>query len=402
MLKSLALLLLFFSGCTTPPENRGEVTTHGDKFVWSNSGRAFVPNYVMVDVLYNRSPGEGKRLAGVTEADVDAFVEEFLGRHGFNGVHVPVYGQWYHIGDNEVRAADREPDPRTFEVLTMIIRKVYRAGGATHLWVWGDDARGWTSAGLPGGIMGAEERYLMDQIHERLGPLPGWSMGYGFDLWEWVSREQLTAWHDYLWAKEGWNHLLGARASKNELNQISDALDYSSYEYHKPSYAELRRMIARRPDKPSFSEDRYRMRVPTKYPEKDYDEAETRRGLWAHTMAGGVAAIWGKLIGGDGTYENAEALRCFGTFWNERSRFTKGMRADSTLSAAWALYDDERWVFYQEETGRIDYRFSGPPRRVVAVDTRRAYEEIEVAGVQEGGAHTFRAPYVSDWALAVE
>ncbi|MFW5645527.1 MAG: hypothetical protein ACOCZL_06405 [Bacteroidota bacterium] len=128
-------------------------------------------------------------------------------------------------------------------------------------------------------------------------------MGYGFDLWEWVSEEELDAWYDYMWSKKGWNHLLGARSQKNELEQISEKMDYSSYEYHKPWYDDLVVMIDTHPEKPSFSEDRYRIRHPGKYHERDYDEEETRRGLWHHAMAGGVAAIWGNLEE-DGVYSN--------------------------------------------------------------------------------------------------
>ncbi len=53
----------------------------------------------------------------------------------------------------------------------MIITEVYDAGACAHLWVWGDHSRGWTSKSTEEGIMGQQERNLMDKIAEELGPL---------------------------------------------------------------------------------------------------------------------------------------------------------------------------------------------------------------------------------------
>ena len=235
--------------------------------MWSETGQTFVPNYVMIDMIANqRENGKSNDLSLITENNIDNFISVFITEHGFNGVHIPVSGQWFHIGEDEVKPTDREIDQRTLDKLKMIISKVYEAGGCTHIWLWGDAQREQTSKSLADGIMGKEEKYLLDEIHEQLNSLKGWTMGYGFDLWEWVEEYQLKAWHDYLWQKGDWKHLLGARASKNELNQIYEGLDFSSYEYHKPSYTELRTMIDIRPTKPSFSEDRYRIRTPSKYP----------------------------------------------------------------------------------------------------------------------------------------
>ncbi len=368
---------------------------------YTETGQTFVPNYAMIDMIANqRGHGNSNDLSLITEKDIDEFIDTFFKGHGFNGIHIPVYGQWFHIGENEVSASDREIDQKTFDQLKMIITRVYEAGGSTHLWLWGDAQRNQTSKSLAGGIMGAEEKYLLDEIHRQLNPLKGWTIGYGFDLWEWVEEDQLKAWHDYLWQKEGWIHLLGARASKNELNQLYEGLDYSGYEYHKPSYEELRIMIDKRPSKPSFSEDRYRIRTPSKYPEKDYDAEETLKGLWFHTMAGGVAAIWGNLDG-TGEYPNKEALKCFSVFWNDKDRFKKDMIVDTTLSDAYCLTDHSFYVFYQEETDSITYSFEGKKKKVIAVDTRKAYQELQLGKLQ-AGRHTFRAPWSSDWAIWIE
>ncbi|NOY97380.1 MAG: hypothetical protein GXO81_13630 [Chlorobi bacterium] len=380
---------------------RGEVTTFNQKFVWSVSGDAFVPNYIMIDMIAIQRDGvKSNDLSLINEKDIDDFISEFIVEHGFNGIHVPVYGQWFHIGDNKVKPSDIEIDQRTFDKLAMIINKVYNAGGCTHIWLWGDDSRNWTSKSLKHGIMGKEERYLLDEIYKQLSPLRGWTMGYGFDLWEWIGEQQLKEWHKYLWSKENWNHLLGARASKNKLDQLYEGLDYSGYEYHKPWYPELVSMISIRPDKPSFSEDRYRIRTASKWPEKDYSEDETRRGLWHHTMAGGIAAIWGNLQTKI-EYNNKHAIKCFFVFWNDNKRFKKDMVRDTTLSTAYCLTNYSQYVFYQENTENIEYSFSGNTRRVIAVDTKKAYEEIDL-GKKKGRRQIFKAPYCSDWAIWVE
>ncbi|WKN43629.1 hypothetical protein [Tunicatimonas pelagia] len=396
----LMLVCLLFSG-QSATTNRGEVVNHQGKYLWSGSGEAFVPNYVMIDVIGKlRNEDNSNNLSLITAEQVDKFIAIYLEEHGFNGAHIPVYGQWFHIGNNKVSQGDRSIDQATFDKLTMIIRKVYEAGGSTHLWLWGDASRSQTSKSLKGGIMGAEEKELLNEIYRQLNPLQGWSISYGFDLWEWVDENQLRAWHDYLWQKDGWNHLIGARASKNKLDQLYEGMDYASYEYHKPWYEELREMKEKRPDKPTFSEDRYRIRTPSKYPKKDYDEEETRRGLWHHTLAGGVAAIWGNLDG-TGEYENKEALKCFSVFWNDKKRFKKDMVVDTTLSEAYCLTDNTHLVFYQENTSTIDYRFTGKPKNVIAVDARKRYQEIDLSTLG-AGKHTFTAPYPSDWALWLE
>lgn len=48
---TLLTTLLIVLSSTTINRDRGEVFTYKNKFVWSESGVAFVPNYVMIDML---------------------------------------------------------------------------------------------------------------------------------------------------------------------------------------------------------------------------------------------------------------------------------------------------------------------------------------------------------------
>jgi hypothetical protein len=419
--KLLILFLLFgigLMGCAVServPVDRGEVGIYNSKFIWTDTGEAFVPNYVMLNVLIqNLSPEEIEKdpelasfirsdnmdLRFVTEENLDKFIDEFMHGHGFNGIHIPVCGQWFHIGEYHVSEDDSLPDPRTFEKMAMIINKVYEAGGSTYFWIWGDHDRRWTSKSSKDGIMGRQEQKVLDMIAQELGPLKGWMMGYGFDLWEWVNGDELKAWHDYMWSKPGWNKLLGARADKNQLTQIYEGLDISDYEYHKPWYGELMAMINARPTKPSLSGDRYRI-MRSRWPEKDYTAEETRRGLWHHTMAGGIGAIWGNLES-PGTYPNKEELKCFFVFWNDKKRFKKDMTRDNSRTDGFGLREDDKYyVFYKEDTDEIRYGFDGRTKKVVAVDTKKPYQEIDL-GRMKSGNHVFKAPYISDWAIAIE
>ena len=135
--------------------------------------------------------------------------------------------------------------------------------------------------------------------------------------------------------------------------------------------------------------------------EKDYNEEETRRGLWHHTMAGGIGAIWGNLDS-TGIYANKDELKCFSVFWNDHKRFRKDMVIDNSLTNGYCLKEgDKYYVFYKEDTNELTYSFSGKSKKVVAVDTKKEYHEIDL-GVKKAGSYTFPAPYLSDWAIAVE
>jgi hypothetical protein len=112
-----------------------------------------------------------------------------------------------------------DPDPRTFLVLEEFLKHSYANEALIHIWLWGSDAYkvGWSDGysgpdGI-GGPMSTAYQRLNRYIAARLGPLPGWSMGYGYDLHVWTDEVKLQSWYDFL--KEhlgGWPSLIGARA----------------------------------------------------------------------------------------------------------------------------------------------------------------------------------------------
>lgn len=362
----------------------------------------FVPQLVM----YGEPPDFYQR-PGQVDADIQTFIVE----HGFNGFHVPVFCRWFDLQKDQasdIDDPDPNPDPRTFEALELLITKAHAAGAFVHLWVWGDEQR--TMTPRKWGINGEVDRRLQRYMAARLGPLPGWTMGYGFDLWEWVKEEQLVAWQQHMHAQLGWPHLLGARAHQHgrPLRDLMTArLDYVGFETHRPDYDVYAQALERHPDKPVFMEDRFRIREGG-YPEKDYDEEMTRRGLWHSSMAGGVANIWGHLLGESSMprasrpYPRPDWIKTNAEFL--RGRFLKELQRDQTVSDGPCLCDPEctRVLVYQEGTRkiRLDLSRMSAPQAAVAVDTTRPYEEIRL-GRLPARAQVWEAPRQSDWAIAI-
>jgi hypothetical protein len=385
--------------------SRGFVTSvDGNRWGWQSGATgelvAFVPQLVM-----------GRDLSAYRQTSkIDGDVRTWLVEHGFNGIHIAVLCRWFdfdQVSADKIDSADPNPDPRTFRILEELINRFHRAGGLVHIWDWGDDSRHMTP--LKWGINGRADKRLQRYIGARLGPLPGWTMSYGFDLWEWVDGKQLAEWHGFMHQHFGWPHLLGGRWEKNQLTQATEVLDYAAYEQHQPDYHKYVETIEKRPGKPAFSEDRFRVRRPSPYPEKDYDLERTRRGLWHSTMAGGVANIWGYLVptadeGGSRPYPNRDQIKTWAHFFQHR--FRQGMRRANHLTdgvaLSWKGPNQGLLVLYKEQTDaiRLDLSEFGVAAKAVAVDAKKPYREIDL-GALKPEEQTWRAPYNSDWAIAV-
>ena len=393
----------------------GFVTHVGNKWARPSGSdgalQAFVPQYVMYDgpaAFY----GKPKK--------IDDDIRTFIVEHGFTGFHVPVFCRWFDLEQersNAIRASDPNPDHRTFQSLELLICKVHAAGGGVHLWTWGDDQRNMTPARW--GINGNVDKRIQRYIAARLGPLPGWTMGYGFDLDEWVKVSELEVWRDYVHAHLGWPHLLGGRpAGPNQgmdhsrSERWNKSLDYASYEHHRPTYEVYAAALEVFPDKPALSEDRFRIRQSSRYASKDYSMETTRQGLWKSAMAGGVANIWGNLIGSEGSvdtnrygsfpYPKPHWIKTCSEFF--RDRFFLDMVRDNSITDGVCLkrLGGECYVFYKEDTTSIRMDLSKMPKAqpAIAVDALKPYHEIDL-GQLSPKEHLWNPPYKSDWAIAV-
>ncbi len=390
---------------TSDPNAIGFVTHHNNRWARQrgDTTEAFLPQFVMYDIpegIYQKPE------------KIDADLRTFIQEHGFTGLHTFVFCGWFDIHEERSTNLSDNPNPdlRTFEALEMLITKTHAAGGVVHIWVWGDESRYQTP--IKWGINGDVDKRLQRYMATRLGPLPGWTMGYGYDLWEWVEGAQLSEWHTYMHQYLGWPHMLGARSRKNDLGQLSETLDYASYEQHRPDYDMYVKTIEQRPHMPAFSEDRFRIRQQSKYAEKDYTEALTRRGLWDATMAGGVANIWGNLTYAPNSvpenyrqsapYPHAEWIATWRHFFD--TRFTLDLVRDNDLTNGVCLRtpNHDKLIFYKAntETVTLDLSKSKEPLTAIAIDTQKTYQEIDLGNLPTTN-QTWQAPYTSDWAIAV-
>jgi len=379
------------------PDVPGFMTNYGSKWGRLGVDQAFVPQYVMycdLTMLY-KNPNR-----------IDADIHNFFVEHGFNGFHIAVLCRWFDLEkqrSHEITSSSPNPDTRTFEVIELLLQKVHAAGGVVHIWAWGDEQRRMTPKKW--GLNGEVDRRLQRYICSRLGPLPGWSMSYGFDLQEWAKEGDLRIWHEYMHHHLGWFHFLGGRAP--DITQIYDGLDYSSYQQHRPDYDSYVMAIDQYPGKPTFLEDRFRVRKNV-YPDKDYDFSMTRRGLWHSTMAGGAANIWGNLLnprpdGMSHPYPNKEQILTWSRFW--KNRFQKELVRDNSITDGVCLkVPGEHLVFYKEDTDSIQMDLIELRDRIqgIAVDTCRSYKEIMLNNLRPESGQIFKARRRSDWVVAVQ
>ena len=384
-------------GCLATAENSRWAWQTGE----SGETRPFTPQLVMYKCLH--------AIESMPEEELRDDLRLWFDEHGFNGLHVRVMCRWFDFEKerhSDFDTDDPNPDPRTFAALERLITLTHQADGFVHIWKWGDEDRRMTP--IRWGINGTADRRLQRYLAARLGPLPGWTLGYGFDLWEWVNAEQLHEWHAHMHEHLGWPRMLGGRAHQHGTpisRAMTYQLDYVGYETHRPDYDAYVAALEQQPDRPAFMEDRFRVRYSI-WRAKDYSLDDTRRGLWRSTMAGGVANIWGYLLpdddrGGSRPYPTRHQIRSYADFF--ANRFLNGMERDNTLTDGVCLRrGNAHFLFYGEDVHEISMNLSSmaTAQPAIAIDTKTPYYEFEI-GELEPGPHTWKAPYISDWAVAV-
>jgi hypothetical protein len=249
------------------------------------------------------------------------FVAEFNENHGFNGGHISTIGHgWFDAtSTGDLRDAPAAPDVRTFAALEAAAAEWSERGGWLHLWMWGKGESGDFSR-LPGGFDGAQSQRMNRYIAARLGPVPGWSMGIGWDVEFWADEKKLKWWLDDLIPQlGGWHHWIGFRYSDSDIGQGHDpepankgeylargkkwntlrpgGEQYAGWEHWSTTTSDSEIAAAREafPDRPMMSEDRFRRRDGA-WRQKDMhsdDDILKEIPRWAKR---GMGAIYGRLI----------------------------------------------------------------------------------------------------------
>ena len=337
----------------------------------------------------------------------DATINDYIAdakQYGFDTIFIHVCNNWFDFGSlGWDEHSSENPDPQTFEVLENLITIARNQGVHVHMWAWGDDEdyRKWTPVGV-GGINGIPDQRVQRYIAARLGPLPGWTMGYGFDLHEWTSEVQLGSWASYMHQHFGWQHMLWGR---DRYHSELDAKSYPSIENSNGNpytYDDAVTALNTDFNRPHLYEERFW------YMRGDiWTMEDTRRALWDYTLAGGMGAWWGFYHFDPPRlpmppYPNSEPLATVNQFWADR--FLLSMERANSLTDGHCLKTttNDNWVFYKEDTDSIQMDLSsmGTALPAIAVNTKLGYAEIDI-GTLSTTNQTWTAPYVSDWAIAV-
>ncbi len=394
------------------PSTRGFLTHQGNRFSIQVGNDAHQEGYIFTVFM------DGARFSRTDFGDWDeATVRDYCDAalaSGFEIIFIHVNNQWFKRGVLRSDKHDSEdPDLSTFEALERIITTAHSRGCRVHIWAWGDESRRWTPIGV-GGVNGTPDRRLQRYIAARLGPLPGWSMGYGFDLHEWTNAEQVNSWASFLHEQFGWQHLLCARgipltgpSNINSYDGFGRDVPLKTSSHGPANYAEIVEDLDGDTTHPHLYEERH------SYLRKGFrlDMDGTRRLLWWETMAGGMGGFFGfypkdSSAFVDHPYPNPEQLRTHREFWHLKNRFLVDMTPanDISSSGAYVLRGAAKahCVAYQEDTNSIKLDLSSMIEALpaVAVDTKRDYREIDL-GTVEPGQRTFSLPSVSDWAIAI-
>ena len=409
------------------PNATGFLTSNGNKFAiqTGNDGalKPFRLNVFMTDYQGDSDNNDTSIYAFRTNTEsMTRTYARAAKNNGMTAIYVSLLHNMFELGVNRHdRHQSINPDLATFDIIEKFITTAHKEGVHAYFWLWGDESRKWTPSGLPGGINGTTDKRLQRYIAARLGPLPGWSMGYGFDLHEWTNSSQRNAWANYMHSHLGWDHLLSTRGAKlpsgNNINGYSSdgrgdgGLD-TIVKGGPHTYNEALQDIQSDTNQPSLYEERHVYKRDRYYGKNWRDTTSmegTRRLIWRTTMVGGTGGWYGffredPVFGNAPGYSNPEQLRTAATFWDGNERFLLDMRVANNLTDGVALRNanNRNFVFYKENTSSIQMNLSSMSgtQPAIAIDTKKSYREVIVGNLTPKST-TWDAPYSSDWAIAV-
>lgn len=360
--------------------------------------------------------------------------------NGFNIYFLAVFYSWFRMGALSINDFSNKDDPNLdqpdlalFDTLEYAIQYAHERGGRTHIWAWGDNGRKQTPNHIQGGFRGKRHQRLIRYIAARLGPLPGWSMNFGFDTIEMPNAEADSIW----WAKKmnrqmGWPHILTSRGWENDRFGANSFAGFGGNPYDLETtdkgpvdYNEIKQDLTIHAGKPSIYEERHTYNrwqcwphsVPN--PER-LNEDGCRRLIWWEAMAGGMGGFFGHFSdrfnaygpfnpkGPCGYHPNSlkQSFRTYREFW-KHGRLKLNMRPNNNrvsgakgycLASACKQY----FVFFIEEADSVTLNLNEMPGKMpmIAVDAKAEYAEIP-KGEFTAGIHTIQLDSKSDWAIAI-
>nr|WP_286669000.1 T9SS type A sorting domain-containing protein [Fodinibius salicampi] len=399
---------------------RGFINHQNAKWIWVGNEKAFIPTLVM-------RGGEGLDQYHNNLSQLDADITEFIGGHGFKGFHIPVWYSWWDItaedglytnSSLDMTDSNVSPDPEAFKVMESIIKRIYEEGGFIHIWNHGP------ITGMDSGEIGRNSvrmQRLQRYVAARLGPLPGWTMGVGWDVWDRWTGAEVATWRNYYHSKLGWPHIIGGRIHKNDdpiSSIMTNQTDYIGHEDHATinyngniAYDRWVDWLTEYPNKPHLSEDRFRIDTGEEESRNFDDDNRVRKTIWESAMVGGVGSIWGHgpwindEYSHSSVFDNKGMFKVFSNFWTDR--FAVDFERNNSLTDGYALStpSKNKLIFYKESTSSIDMDLTGVTvESAVAVDTRAApYTEINItSNIISNSQITWMAPNSSDWVIAID
>jgi hypothetical protein len=380
------------------------------------------------------------------ESTRQAYFDE-VKANGSNAAFVALNNEWFELGTQKrielTGTGPFNPDLDTFAILEETIQHARREGVHLHMWAWGDDSsrRRWTPPGDDKSldVNGTNDRRLQEYIADRLAPLPGWSMGYGFDLNEWTDDSEINDWAGFVQSESTRDHLLFARhyaasdgpdvnnggggnsrrADNLSGHSYATETDFDGSGNPRPEgpglettplgptgYAEIVSDLRAGPDKPHLYEERFTFNRSNGY----WNQDRTRQFHWLGAIAGGVGNWWGffpKSPGEpdapvDGGYPEPlrTQLQTFRTFWTDNNRLKLDMEpaneitgntvldgGSDTLQYVLLSEAEDLAVVYAEETDTITLNLSqiddpdfAAGVKLTLVDVLASYDEIDLGG----------------------
>ena len=382
------------------PDTTGFLVPSGNKFAKQVGVDGAIKSFLL-NIYMNHVDFDVNGQIGIYDtATINNYLDDAQSM-GFDAVFLSVLNNWFDINAITYdQHTSTNPDPRTFERLEELITTAHARGMHVHLWAWGDDSRRWTQVGVPGGINGTADKRLQRYIAARLGPLPSWSIGYGFDLDEWTTTAQLNEWTTYLNTHSGWPIMAGGR--RNDISGGGSELGYSSHGnqgFQDWYYDKAVEFMDSNLNRPHLMSER---NVYLRYNESDMNG--TRRKMWHYAMAGGHGGWWGRSFYNNTPYPNPEQLDAHRIFWQVNNRLQLDMSRDNSITDGFALKNSSNtnYVIYKENSNTVLLNLAGmaSTQSAIAIDTKKTYLEIDL-GTLSTTNQTWTAPYSSDWAIAI-